>query len=102
MRHRDVRIAQLKNIGPTIALRLAEVGIHTKADLEAVGPVAAYHRICEKHPGKRIPVCYYLYSLEGAIRGVHWDAISEPVKHSLRNQVSPNNQLQRTARSRRR
>ncbi|MCI0537047.1 MAG: TfoX/Sxy family protein [Verrucomicrobiales bacterium] len=86
MKHREVTIAELKNIGPTIARRLREIGIHTKADLEAIGPVAAYRRICEKRPGKTIPACYYLYSLEGALRGVHWDAISATVKQSLRNQ----------------
>ena len=102
MSHRPIAIAQLKNIGPTIARRLAEIGIHTKADLEAIGPVAAYRRMCVKHPGTTIPVCYYLYSLEGALRDVHWDDIGETVKHSLRIQLSPNNRLQRTARSRRR
>ena len=89
MSHREVTIAQLKNIGPTISRRLTEIGIHTKADLEAIGSVAAYRRICEKHPGTTIPVCYYLYSLEGALRGVHWDAIGATVKRSLWSQVSP-------------
>jgi len=88
MKHREVTIAQLKNIGPTIARRLTETGIHTKADLNAIGPVAAYRRICQKHPEKTIPICYYLYSLEGALRGLHWDAISATVKQSLRSQVA--------------
>jgi DNA transformation protein len=30
-----------------------------------------------------MPVCYYLYSLEGALRGKHWDALGESVKRSL-------------------
>jgi DNA transformation protein len=61
-------IEQLWNIGPTVARRLKEIGIHTEADLRAVGSVAAYQRICAKHPEKTVPVCYYLYSLEGALR----------------------------------
>jgi DNA transformation protein and related proteins len=43
----------------------------TVGDLRSVGAVTAYERICGKHPGETIPVCYYLYSLEGALRGQH-------------------------------
>lgn len=83
MKRHPEPIEWLKNVGPTIASRLKEIGIHTRADLEAVGPVAAYRRICAKHPEKTIRVCYYLYSLEGALRGQHWDAIGATVKQSL-------------------
>lgn len=41
MQHREATIAELKNIGPTIARRPTKIGIHTKADLEATGPAAA-------------------------------------------------------------
>lgn len=71
MNKKTVAIEQLKNLGPTIAKRLREIGIHTSAELRAVGPVAAYRRICAKNPGKTIPVCYYLYSLKGALRNKH-------------------------------
>ena len=69
---KSVPIEQLKNIGPTIARRLRDVGIRTSGDLRTVGPVTAYRRICAKYPSKTIPVCYYLYSLEGALRNQHW------------------------------
>jgi len=82
-----IPIAGQTNIGPTIAKRLREVGVHTMADLKHVGPAATYLRICEAHPGKTIPVCYYLYSLEGALRGQHWDSIGDDVKRSLLDQV---------------
>jgi DNA transformation protein len=75
------------NSGPTIAKRLREVGVRTMADLERVGPAGTYLRSCEAHPGKTIPVCYYLYSLEGALRGQHWDAIGDRVKQSLLHEV---------------
>ena len=102
MNSRSLPIEQLQNIGPTIARRLKEIGIRTRADLRSVGSVTAYRRICAKYRGKTIPVCYYLYSLEGALRDQHWDAIGPNVKQSLLNQVSSNKRLQRTPASRRR
>jgi DNA transformation protein and related proteins len=96
VKERPVPIEQLKNVGPTIAHRLREVGIRTSGDLRAVGPVAAYQRICAKYPGKTIPVCYYLYSLEGALRSQHWDSLGPKIKQKLLSQVSPNKALHRT------
>jgi len=83
-------IEELRNIGPTVAARLREVGIRTRAELEAAGPAEAYRRICAKYPGKTIPVCYYLYSLEGALRDRHWDDIGRDVKQALLEQVGRN------------
>lgn len=83
-----VPIEELRNIGPTIASRLRAVGIRTRADLLAIGPAGACRRIRAKYPDKRIPVCYYLYSLEGALRDEHWDALPAAVKRELRRQVS--------------
>lgn len=88
-------IEQLRNIGPTVAHRLKAVGIHTQADLRAIGSVAAYLRICAKHPGKTVPVCYYLYSLEGALRNQHWDDIGAAIKRNLLRQVSSSKGVQR-------
>jgi DNA transformation protein len=74
---------ELMNIGPTIRKRLNEIGVHTRADLERIGPVKAYRRICQNYPDQTIPVCYYLYSLQGALMGVHWDSVPKNVKDEL-------------------
>lgn len=76
-------LAQLRNIGPTIRRRLMEIGIHSRADLRRIGPVRAYRRICENYPNQTIPVCYYLYSLQGALMDVHWDELPGPLKDEL-------------------
>ena len=76
-------VAALRNIGPTIARRLNEIGIHTREDLKRVGPVTAYRRIRENCPDQTIPVCYYLYSLEGALADTHWDALPQAIKDEL-------------------
>lgn len=81
-------VGQLKNIGPTVARRLNEVGIRTRGELERAGSVAAYCEIKQRNPEARTPLCYYLYSLEGALRDQHWDDIGEESKVSLRNKAA--------------
>ena len=76
-------IADLRNIGPTIKKRLNEIGVYTRGDLKRMGPVKAYQRICQKHPHQTIPVCYYLYSLQGALMDLHWDDLPKNIKYLL-------------------
>lgn len=76
-----------KNIGPVILRRLNDIGVYTLADLAALTSVQAYKRICAQNPGKTIPVCYYLFSLEGALLDLHWDDLPKRVKFSLRKQA---------------
>lgn len=76
-------LAELTNIGATIRKRLNEIGIYTRADLERVGPVNAYKRIRRNNPDRIIPVCYYLYSLQGALMDLHWDSVPEDMKDDL-------------------
>lgn len=84
MDHPDLAVKELKNIGTTVAQRLNQVGIRTKNDLKRVGAVTAYCEIKQRHPEARTPFCFYLYSLEGALRDQHWDDIGEDVKQALR------------------
>jgi len=51
--------------------------------LARIGPANTYRRLCER-AGKRLPYCYYLYSLEGALRGVHWSSLTAEEKQRLR------------------
>lgn len=78
----------LKNIGPTIAKHLAEVGVRTVGDLKSVGVANTYKRVRANHPEVTIPVCYYLYSLQGALDGVHWDDLPSEVKAKLLAETS--------------
>jgi len=76
-----------KNIGPTIRKRLHEIGVFSLADLAAITPVKAYQTICAQNPAQTFPVCYYLYSLQGALLNTHWDELPNEVKADLRKQV---------------
>lgn len=76
-----------KNIGVTIEKRLNEIGVFSLADLAQMTPVKAYQSICKQNPDKTFPVCYYLYSLQGALLDLHWDDLPSELKTELRKQV---------------
>jgi len=73
-----------KNIGATIEKRLNEIGVYSLADLAQITPARAFQNICEQHPGKTFPVCYYLYSLQGALLDLHWDDLPDEMKAALK------------------
>ena len=76
-----------RNIGITIEKRLNEIGVFSLADLAQMTPVKAYQKICKQHPDKTFPVCYNLYSLQGALLDLHWDDLPTDLKAELRKQV---------------
>lgn len=76
-----------KNIGATIEKRLNEIGVFSLANLAEITPVKAYQSICKQNPDKTFPVCYYLYSLQGALLNLHWDDLPTELKTELRKQV---------------
>jgi DNA transformation protein and related proteins len=76
-----------KNIGATIEKRLNEIGIFSLADLAQMTPVKAYQSICRQNPDKIFPICYYLYSLHGALLDLHWDDLPKELKGELRKQI---------------
>ena len=86
--YKNRKLTDLHNIGKKIADRLCEVGIYSEKELRQVGAVGAYKRIKEKYPDEILPVCYYLYSFEGALQNQHWDAIGEARKCALRAEIS--------------
>ena len=76
-------LRDLKNIGPTIADRLESVGLKTLGDLKKIGPAKAFNLVKGAYSDITIPVCYYLYSLQGALVGKHWNDLSAATKERL-------------------
>ncbi|TDO25295.1 TfoX/Sxy family protein [Sediminibacterium goheungense] len=76
-----------KNIGTTIEKRLNEIGVFSLADLAQMTTVKAYQSICKQNPDKTFPICYYLYSLQGALLDLHWDQLPVELKTELRKQA---------------
>lgn len=83
----DRPIEEAKNIGTTIAKRLNEIEIYSLADLAETTAASAYKKMSQQNPEKHLPLCYYLYSLQGALLGLHWDEIPKELKSELRKQI---------------
>jgi len=81
------KLTELRNIGQKIAGRLNEVGIFSEEELRAVGSVKAHRMIKEIYSDETLPVCYYLYSFEGALCDKHWDDIGEHKKRELKAKI---------------
>jgi len=81
------KLTELKNIGKKIAGRLNEVGIFSEEELRVVGSVEAHRMIKEIYSDETLPVCYYLYSFEGALCDKHWDDIGEQRKRDLKAKI---------------
>ena len=71
---------KLRNIGPKSAAWLRQVGLRTRDDLEAAGPVDAFMRV--KRAGFK-PSLNMLYALEGALQDCHWQEVPEARRAEL-------------------
>lgn len=76
---------QMLNLGPRSREWLAAVGVHTQADLAAIGSVEAYRRAKAAFPD-RISL-NLLYGLEGALLGMRWDELPVEMKAELKRQL---------------
>lgn len=81
------QLTDLKNIGPIIARRLNEIGVYSEDELRKVGSVEAHRRLKEKYPQETLPVCYYLYSFEGALCNQHWNNLDDKRKQQLKEKI---------------
>ena len=71
---------KLRNVGPKSAAWLRQVGLRTREDLEAAGPVEAYMRV--RRAGFR-PSLNLLYALEGALLDCHWQEVPDERRKEL-------------------
>ncbi len=81
------KLIELQNIGEKLETRLNEIGIFSEDDLRRVGPVEAHQLIKGKYANETLPVCYYLYSFDGALSDRHWNDIGDERKIELKNRL---------------
>ncbi|MYA60243.1 MAG: TfoX/Sxy family protein [Chloroflexi bacterium] len=75
-------LARLRNIGPTTASWLADVGITTVEDLDALGSVGAFRRLKSARPRQVTIVA--LYALEASLLDVPWTELPLETRERLR------------------
>ena len=71
---------ELPNLGPKSAAMLAAAGIHTLAQLRALGSVAAYARVKASNANASLNL---LWALEGALTGLPWQTVAREHRTSL-------------------
>ena len=84
MSRRASLLGELRNIGPASARWLRAVGVTSRADLEAIGPVEAFQRIRDAGFG---PTLNLLWALQGAVLDVHWAELPPELKTKLKAAV---------------
>ncbi|MFH0935090.1 MAG: TfoX/Sxy family protein [Pseudomonadota bacterium] len=69
-----MNIANLQNFGPKSQQMLAQAGIHTFEQLQALGAVRAYVQV--KRSGNNASL-NLLWAMEGALSGQHWQVVAK-------------------------
>lgn len=77
---------RMRNLGPVSQRMLAGIGVHTLADLAALGALEAWRRLrFEQPPGLTMNG---LYAMEAALRDCHWLALPAEVKMALKAEAA--------------
>lgn len=77
-------IDNLRNLGPTSAAWLREVGIGTVDQLQKFGAVAAFRRVKQQFPGASLNL---LWALAAGLDDKDWRKLSEEEKERLRQEL---------------
>ena len=86
-------LSKLKGLGPKSEKHLNEIGIKTKSDLEAIGPVRAFLKLREECSMK--PSLNFLYAMVGALEEKHWIDIAKSEKGRLLMELEDYKELER-------
>ena len=74
-------LSSLKNIGKEIERKLKTIGINSAEELKKIGSKDTWFRLKLKYP----EICLvHLYTLEGAIRDIEYNQLSEKTKRELK------------------
>lgn len=79
-----IPVENLRNLCPTSAEWLREVGVHTKAELERLGPVLAYLLVTEQQPNTSLNL---LWAMAAGLEDRDWRELTDEEKKRLRVEV---------------
>ncbi len=90
-------LSKLKGLGLKSERCLNEIGIRTKNDLEAIGPVQAFLKLRTECSTK--PSLNFLYAMVGALEGRHWADIAKSEKGRLLMELEGYQELEQILKS---
>ena len=73
-------IRDLKNLGPKSEIMLAQIGINTLTDFNAVDPFEIYKQLKQSHQSTSIN---FLYAIIGARDNCHWQKVAKEQKTTI-------------------
>ena len=77
-------IESLRNLGPKSSQWLRDAGINTIAELEQLGPVAAYRLVKERQPKVSLNL---LWAIAAGLKEKDWRELPEATKQRLRKKA---------------
>lgn len=80
----DTPVENLRNLGPTSAQWLREIGVHTRGDLERLGPVTAYRLVKQRQLRTSLNL---LWAMVAALSDRGWQELAPEEKERLRNEA---------------
>ncbi len=80
----DIPVENLRNLGHTSATWLREIGVHTRADLERLGPVFAYRLVKQRQPSTSLNL---LWAMAAALTDRDWREVSADERAKLRREA---------------
>ena len=83
-RELGIPVENLRNLGSTSAQWLREIGVHTRDDLEQMGPVVAYRLVKQRRPGASLNL---LWAMAAALTDQDWRELSPQDKERLRREA---------------
>lgn len=78
-------IENLRNLGATSAAWLRDIGVFTRADLEQLGPVLAYHLVKQRQPDTSLNL---LWAMAAGLEDRDWRELSAEEKERLLVEIS--------------
>ena len=81
----DTPVENLKNLGPTSAAWLKDIGVQTRAELERMGAVLAYRLVRERRAEVSLNL---LWAIAAALQNKDWRELTADEKQSLLSEIS--------------